>query len=161
MSALWRLTWNDLILLFALGADYNFGQEPSDGGKPVYPTAKGTIPLGGVKTNQCGFGNIVFVRHETSFGTYTSMYAYVEWLTSGPPKEGDEVSPDLPIANIGNGSWNNPSCKKQKKGSWPYHLHCELREGVDIWNGLAYTADQTEKGTEAQIDPNAFISSHR
>lgn len=145
---------------FHLGADYNFGQEPSDKGKPVYPTAKGFIPLGGVKTNQCGFGNIIFVRHDTSFGTYTSMYAHVDWLTSGPPKEGDQVSSDSPIAIVGNGSWNNRSCKKQKKGSWPYHLHFELREGDNITNGIAYTPYQMDKGPQGQIDPDAFISSH-
>lgn len=146
---------------FHLGADYNLGREPSDKGAFVYPVAKGTISIGGVKTNQCGFGNIVFVKHDTSLEVYTSMYAHVDWLESGPPTEGSEVTPDSPIAKIGNGYWNNNSCRKQKTGRWPYHLHFELREGDNTANGLAYTGHRVSKGLQGQIDPNEFISTHR
>jgi hypothetical protein len=142
---------------YHLGADYNLGNGAYDKGKLVYPVTNGIISK--VKSNQCGYGNIIFVRHNTSFGVYTSMYAHVDWLEGVPLQEGSSVTMDKPIAKVGNGYWNNPNCSNQI-GQWPYHLHFEIREGDNTANGLSYIKYKVEKGPQGQIDPNAFISSH-
>lgn len=140
---------------YHLGADYNLGSGSSDEGLPVYPAADGVIPDGGVLENVCTWGNIVFVQHETDLGVVTTMYAHVDWLDTGPPKPGI-VTSNHPIAKIGNGAWN---CENFA-GSWPYHLHFEVRIGTSIEPGEGYTEEQLqhgEKGAQGQIDPNKFI----
>ena len=145
--------------MYHLGADYNLGARQDDDGLPVYPVAPGTIT--DVKTNQCGWGNVIFVRHDATAGVFTSMYAHVEWLESGPPVIGSEVDdPEIPIAYVGSGSWGNKDCGKRKEGSYPAHLHLEIREGTNTSNGLAYSPSRVIKGPQGQIDPNAFIASH-
>jgi len=143
---------------YHLGADYNLGSGAYDKGRMVYPAANGIISM--VKSNQCGYGNIIFVLHNTSFGVYTSMYAHVDWLNGVAPQVGSSVTMDKPIAIVGNGYWNNSACTKQT-GQWPYHLHFEIREGDNKVNGNSYTQSQVEKGPQGQINPNAFISNHR
>lgn len=143
---------------YHLGADYNLGTGDSDLDEPVYPSAHGTIL--DVKENECGWRNILFVKHETSFGVYTSMYAHVNWLESGKPEIGAEVYPDIPIAYIGKGDWsNNLCCKNPKKCQYDAHLHFEIREGENITPGPAYTRDKSTP--QGQVDPNIFISIHR
>ncbi len=143
-----------------LGADYNLGSDSNDKGKEIYPTSTGEIPAGGVLASVPCWGNVVFVRHETSFGTYTSMYAHVKWINNEPPAEGS-VSPDKPLALVGNGIEGvSRSCPKP----YPYHLHFEIREEESLNVGPGYTPTQLptgEKGPQGQIDPNAFISNHR
>jgi murein DD-endopeptidase MepM/ murein hydrolase activator NlpD len=115
---------------YHLGADYNLGGGANDKDEPVYPTAMGIVSS--VQSNVCGWGNIIFVKHDTSIGLYTSMYAHVLWLEKGPPLENTSVSQEIPIAKIGNGSWDNKDCPGKKKGDHPYHLHFEIREGILI-----------------------------
>ena len=144
---------------YHLGADYNIGSGNQDRGKLVYSTSKGVITK--VLENECGWGNIIFIRHDTSFGTYTSMYAHVDWINGTKPKKGLYVEGGIPIAEIGNGAWNSPKCSKEKKGSYPAHLHFEIREGEDTTPGPAYIKNINRKPPQGQIDPNAFISAHR
>jgi murein DD-endopeptidase MepM/ murein hydrolase activator NlpD len=150
---------------YHLGADYNLGAGDSgDLYKPIYPTASGTVSK--VLENVCGWGNIVFVRHNTSLGVYTSMYAHVNWLDTGKPEKGDEVSPKKRIAKIGKGSWDRRDCPNGKnKGSYPAHLHFELRKGEDTTPGPAYTQKKLKngekgQGPQGQINPNNFITTH-
>ena len=141
---------------YHLGADYNIASGDTDRGQLVHPTSKGEISE--VRENVCGWGNLIFVRHDTSFGTYTSMYAHVDWLDSGKPIKGSTVDSKAPIAKVGIGAWD---CGKNNKGSYSAHLHFEIREGDNVFPGPAYTSSAINKGPQGQIDPNAFISTHR
>ena len=108
-------------------------------------------------------GDIVFVKHDTALGIYTSMYAHVDWLESGPPLVNATVNPSTAIAQVGNGAWTKTkNCAKA--GFWPYHLHFEIREGVNTNAGGGYTPKQMtagETGPQGQIDPNQFIATHK
>jgi murein DD-endopeptidase MepM/ murein hydrolase activator NlpD len=149
---------HDSVFGFHLGADYNLGSGDEDLGKPVYPTAAGTIVE--VLENQCGWGNIVFVRHDTDGEVFTSMYAHVDWLATGAPIAGTAVDRSIPIALIGKGAWNNASCSGATSGSYPAHLHFEIREGLNMTPGPAYTATGVSIRPQGQIDPNEFIATH-
>ena len=142
-----------------LGADYNLGSGSNDAEKLVYPSAGGIIAS--VLTNQCGWGNVVFVKHTTTFGVITTLYAHVNWLDSGEPAIGSTVNTATPLAKVGNGSWNNTACSKKKKGHYAYHLHFEVRVGDNINLGTGYTPRQISIGPQLQVDPNLFISQHR
>lgn len=142
---------------YHLGADYNLATGDSDLNMPVYPTATGMVMK--VIPNYCGWGNIVFVKHNTYLGVYTSMYAHVNWLSSGKPKVGDKVSPMKSIARIGKGSWTKTSTCGSS-GSYPAHLHFELRKGDNYAVGKGYSPTQVTVGLQGQINPNAFIASH-
>lgn len=153
-----------------LGADYNIKSGDLDRGEFVYSVGKGVISK---VDKQPSWGNIIYIRHDTSFGTYTSMYAHVDFLESGAPAENTPVELGTPIARVGNGTWEN--CRNNKcrtvQGTWPAHLHFEIRERDSTYQGLGYTrcrdASDTSascivaRGPEGQIDPNAFISTHR
>jgi len=142
---------------YHLGADYNFGTDPQDQDKPVYPAAVGMVVS--VQENVCGWGNILFVRHDTVFGVHTSMYAHVDWLPTGRPSVNDPVSPSTAIAQIGNGAWTKTKgCPKA--GSYAYHLHFEIREGINTDPGPGYTKKRVTTTPQGQIDPNQFIASH-
>ncbi len=132
---------------YHLGADWNLGSGSDDADRPVYTAASGTVVS--VQANVTGWGNIIFVRHDTSFGVFTSMYAHVNWNTSGPPNLGP-VARGAQIARVGNGN-----------GAWPYHLHFEVRQGLNMSPGAGYTGAQVTVGPQGQIDPNAFVASHR
>lgn len=140
-----------------LGADYNLSK---DAGRDVYPAAPGKVAA--VVEDKCGWGNVIFVRHTLSNGDpITTMYAHVAWLPSGKPNADVNVSPEAPIARVGT-AWR-AKCGG-KLADYPPHLHFELRESTSTELGKAYTADQLpvgEKGPEGQVDPNAFISTHR
>jgi murein DD-endopeptidase MepM/ murein hydrolase activator NlpD len=143
---------------YHLGADYNRGGADMDRGRPVYPAAEGVVSR--VIENECRWGNIIFVRHTMPFGDFTTMYAHVDWLETGPPWEGMHVRSDQPICSVGDGYWNNQECERQKEGCYPCHLHFELRLGDDTAVGLGYTRDRVEIGPQGQVDPNAFIVAH-
>jgi murein DD-endopeptidase MepM/ murein hydrolase activator NlpD len=138
---------------YHLGADWNFGSEATNGdkGKPVYAAADGRVTevLSAVKD----WGNIIFIRHDTSFGTYTSMYAHVDWLDTGPPAKGASATRGVQIAKVGNGSNGGTT--------YPYHLHFEIRKGSGTDHGFGYVATQNTAPPQQQVDPNAFIASHR
>jgi N-acetylneuraminic acid mutarotase len=136
---------------YHLGADWNLGSGADDRGLPVYAVADGEVVA--VRENFLTWGNIVFVRHMTSFGVkvYTSMYAHVDWNSSGPPPLG-HVNKGDPLGMIGNGS---DCC------GYPYHLHFELREGTSTTPGSGYVSTRTTPPPQGQIDPDAFIAAHR
>ena len=150
-----------------LGADYNIGYNDNDEGEYVYAAGNGEISYVDKKPS---WGNIIYIKHKTSFGIYTSMYAHVVFLKKGPPlKKGTRVNRGEPIAKIGIVKWD---CGKKEDCRWPAHLHFEIRKGVDTYHGRGYTScknanDTSEeciivnKGPQGQIDPNVFISSHR
>jgi murein DD-endopeptidase MepM/ murein hydrolase activator NlpD len=135
---------------YHLGADWNLGSGSDDANLPVYAVANGTVSS--VLSSVPGWGNIIFVRHNTSFGVYTSMYAHVNRNTSGPPTVGQRVRKGEQIARIGNAG-----------GLYPYHLHFEIREGDNTTPGPGYTSSRCSGATcpQRQIDPNTFIASHR
>jgi murein DD-endopeptidase MepM/ murein hydrolase activator NlpD len=148
-----------------LGADYNLGSGDNDEGEYVYPIAWGTISA--VYSDYCGYGNIILVRHDTSFGTYTSMYAHINPLASGMPVEGTLVNPSQPIALVGKG------LKSDCFSLYPAHLHFEIRRGDSVAEyatdhdrvGNAYGAcigvDQpTNTCPQQQVNPNEFIIRH-
>ena len=151
---------------YHLGADYNFGSDNarvSDKGRPVFPIAAGRVAQ--VLEGECGWGNIVFVRHDMEFGAFVSMYAHVSWLASGKPALNSQVSSSAPIARIGNGSWGRPKCRST--GSYPYHLHVEVRNASSpraLVPGNGYTLARLPaeaEGPQGQVDPNRLIVLHR
>ncbi len=133
---------------YHLGADWNLGSGSDDANLPVYAIASGTVSS--VQPNVSGWGNLIFVIHNTSSGTYTSMYAHVNWTDSGPPTVGDTAARGQQIAKIGNGN-----------GLYPYHLHLEVRVGNSTSAGTGYTDSQVTSGPQGQIDPDLFIATHR
>lgn len=138
---------------FHLGADYN--KSGGDLNLNVYPTANGTVS--GVYPNASKWGNVIFVKHITSFGTYTSMYAHVNWLNSGKPAQNSRVTSTQPIALIGTGG-----------GLYPSHLHFEIRRGESTSIGYGYTQTKCSNSSDNSsnscgnnnIDPNEFIRAH-
>ena len=151
---------------YHLGADYNLGSGDYDLNRKVYPAAPGVISSP-VMENVCGYGNIVFVKHTTSFGVYTSMYAHVNWLPTGKPIAGTSVTSSNPIALVGKGTWT-PTATCTSRGSYPAHLHFEIRRGDNRVPGPAYSKPSRCNGSDSnnnlcpqrQIDPNAFIAAH-
>jgi murein DD-endopeptidase MepM/ murein hydrolase activator NlpD len=139
---------------YHLGADYNLGSGNGDAGRNVYPVAPGYVVA--VRVNECGWGNIIFVRHDTANGTMTSMYAHVDWLPEGAPVLNQDVVPSVPIARVGNGAWN---CGQASRGKYPYHLHLEIREGLSLVTGHGYSTSRVTTGPQGQLDPNAIIRS--
>ena len=145
---------------YHLGADYNLGGGGDDKDKMVFPTAPGKVVY--ARNNVCGYGKVLFIRHDTSFGIYTSMYAHVDWLPpalGGKPVKDQLVTPDVPIARVSNGAWD-AVCAGDDTGDWPFHLHFEIREGDDASISRAYTPSQVSIGPQGQIDPNEFIATH-
>lgn len=137
---------------YHLGADWNCGSGGADLALPVYPTAKGTVSRVVVEPKKTSWGNTVFIVHQTSFGTFTSVYADVNWLASGPPAIGSAVTPSVAIAVVGdaNGYYKDEA-----------HLHFEIRSRNDTTIGAAYTPSAVLVGPEGQLDPNAFVQANR
>lgn len=133
---------------FHLGADFNLKGGDDDNGEMVYPIAKGWISK--VIEKASGFGKIIFVQHDTSFGPYTSMYAHVNWIGE-KPHEGQLVDKDTAIATLGDGDGQYEGVS---------HLHFEIRRGTNVDPGKAYTMEKICEGPEGQIDPIQFILSH-
>ena len=132
---------------YHLGADFNLGGGETDKGKPVRAIADGRIvKVVDVQEEPNNWGNVVFIEHDLPTGTYTSVYAHVDWGPDGKPQLGN-VEKGKTIAVIGNGN-----------GVWPYHLHFEIREGKDLDRGPGYTASKTDKGPQGQIDPVGFLT---
>jgi murein DD-endopeptidase MepM/ murein hydrolase activator NlpD len=150
---------------YHLGADYNLGGGDADLNEDVYPVAPGKVSL--MLDNVCGFGNIIFVEHDTSFGIYTSMYAHVK---DGfrHLSQGADVTPANPIAQVGKGVWTTTS-SCDSSGLYDAHLHFEIRRGTDTTPGHAYTKDSkcgdssdsdSNNCPQNQVDPNVFIRTH-
>lgn len=135
---------------YHLGADYNSGAGSADEGLPVYATANGTISA--VRRNVREWGNIIFVRHDTSDGVYTSMYGHVDWGSTGAPSVSQDVVKGERIAVVGNGNGQFGNA---------YHLHFEIRVGDNTNTGAGYTPSVVAAGPQSQIDPNVFIQTHR
>jgi murein DD-endopeptidase MepM/ murein hydrolase activator NlpD len=129
---------------YHLGADWTFGSGAAE--LPVFAVAGGIVSS--VQPNVSGWGNIVFIRHNTPWGIYTSMYAHVYWASFGMPVVNQIVSKGQQIAVMGNAN-----------GSYAYPLHLEIRAADNTDPGPGYTRDRSTP--QAQIDPNLFISTHR
>jgi murein DD-endopeptidase MepM/ murein hydrolase activator NlpD len=138
---------NGRVFGYHLGADWNLGSGDADKGLPVYSTADGTVVS--VQPAVAGWGNIIFVKHVTTFGVFTSMYAHVDWMLSGPPPLGS-VTRGQQLARVGNGG-----------GLYPYHLHFEIRRGTSTAAGPGYVPTPTTAPPQDQVDPNAFIAAYR
>ena len=140
-----------------LGADYNLGNGSDDAGKPVHAISAGTVV--NVVTDACTWGNAIFLRHETSTGSVTSMYAHVDWLDAGAPALNAMVERGEQIAKVGDGVWSaRVGCVA---GNWPYHLHFQFRRGTDASMGTGYTSNKLAAdalGPQGQVDPNTAIA---
>jgi murein DD-endopeptidase MepM/ murein hydrolase activator NlpD len=140
-----------------LGADYNLDAGDKDAGKPVFAAATGQVAKAYI--NACGWGNVLMLRHDTPTGTVVTMYGHLDWRAGGPPAEGAWVLRGEEIAKVGKGTWT-PSGSCTTSGSYPAHLHFEVRLSDDITPGPAYTREQLAAGTlgpQSQTNPNAFI----
>jgi murein DD-endopeptidase MepM/ murein hydrolase activator NlpD len=135
---------------YHLGADWNNGSGSSDANLPVYAVADGVVSR--VADFGGAWGKVIFVRHSTPSGVYTSMYAHVNWNASGPPSQGQSVAKGQQIARIGNGNGYYGTA---------YHLHFELRVGDNTDPGLGYVTSQGAVSPQGQIDPDLFIRDHR
>lgn len=136
-----------------LGSDWNKGSGAQDRDSAVFATANGTVSRVVRSTRKEPWGNVLFVRHVTRFGEYSSMYAHVNWCDNVPPTEGEKVIKGQKIALVGNANGYYESA---------YHLHFEIRLGGDTVLGSAYTPTQIEQGEygtgrQGQINPNFFI----
>lgn len=165
---------------FHLGADYNKMSYKEDMGEPVYAAADGTVSK--VYENVCGWGNIIFLVHDTVSGPITTMYAHVDWLDKQKPLEHTPVTRGQPIAALGDGAWKKEcqstngdgsivtSTTKDEHRKHPPHLHFEVREGTNSIPGTGYTPEQLlpdadglirYRDGQGQVDPNLFIRRHR
>jgi murein DD-endopeptidase MepM/ murein hydrolase activator NlpD len=100
---------------YHLGADWNFGSGAAE--LPVSAVADGIISS--VQPDVSGWGNIVFIRHNTPWGIYTSMYAHVNWASFGMPLVDQNVAQGQQIAVMANAN-----------GSYALPLHLEIRAAV-------------------------------
>lgn len=133
---------------YHLGADWNLGASADDANLPVHAIAEGTVSE--VRPNFASWGNVLFVRHMLPIGTFTSMYAHVNWNVTGPPSVGDSVRRGQQIARIGDAG-----------GTRPYHLHLEVRPGNGTDVGSGYMSSQSGVPPQGQIDSNIFIRTFR
>jgi murein DD-endopeptidase MepM/ murein hydrolase activator NlpD len=133
---------------YHLGADWNLGSGSDDANMPVYAIADGTVSE--VRPDVANWGNVLFVRHDLPIGTFTSMYAHVNWNVSGQPNVGDIVARGQQIARVGDAG-----------GTRPYHLHVEVRSGTRTDVGPGYVPSQSGRTPQGQIDPNIFIRTYR
>ena len=143
-----------------LGADYNLGSGNDDHRRLVHAAADGVVS--DILLNQCGFGNVMFLRHRTSAGPVVTMYAHVDWLDIQRPVVGARVARGEVIAQIGDGAWTASATCASSGSYWSTgtHLHFEVRLSDDLRVGSAYTPTQLAAGTlgpQGQTDPNAFI----
>ena len=134
---------------YHLGADWNLGSGSADSGLNVYAAGDGNVSE--VLEGDANLGNAVFVLHSTSGGSFTSVYAHLEWSPTGPPKRDAPISRGQRLGLIG-----------KTGAAGPYeHLHFEVRLGKSITPGKGYAPFLSTVGPQGQIDPNAFISSRR
>lgn len=107
------------------GDDLNgIGGMNTDLGDPVFATADGLVVHAGLPSP--GWGNVVIISHRTTKGEILqSMYAH---LLDFNVKPGDLVSRGHRIGSVGTAN-----------GSYPAHLHFEMRasDGVDLGAGYA------------------------
>ena len=161
-----------------LGADYNLnsGHYEYNELKDVFPAAYGKVIQ--VFENKPGWGNALLVKHETSFGSYTTLYAHIDWLPGRKPQRGELVYPNVPIAKVGRGAWEQTAVCSSGYLSfgtsaaglnicgYPAHLHFEVRRNYDVLDlGKAYvncngSDSEANDCPQKQIDPNPFIGAH-
>lgn len=140
---------------YHLGADLNLGSKADDKDLPVRAVAAGEVLK--VFRNVAGWGNAILVKHQTSLGPITTLYAHVSWLPSGPPMETSKVENGEKIALIGNGSWSPCSSPNPAACQYPYHLHFEVRKGASADLGPGYTKTTVTQGPQGQIDPIRYL----
>ena len=102
-----------------VGGDYN--QAPKGLGKPLTAAADGVVAFAGLTNG--GYGYAVLLRHETSDGVYTTLYAH---LQSTAVSQGARVKTGDTIGALG-----------QSGGQSIAHLHFVLRKGGDTFSGTA------------------------
>lgn len=134
---------------YHLGADWNLDADPTDCDRPVHAIADGKVILA-LPDYHLTWGNVLFVLHDLRVGTFTSMYAHVNWSPTGKPSAGDSVVRGQEVARIGRA---NPQ--------EPCHLHLEIRPGLRTKVGDGYASSQTAVPPNGQVDPNIFIRTFR
>ncbi len=144
-----------------LGEDWN-GDDGEDGGDPVFAASNGTIGQIGYLA---GLGNYITIVHdlpyEITVGSITTsqivtLYAHLQNDLSGGTVtvdgvilgSGSVVSIGQQIGNIGSSG-----------GSWPDHLHFEIRLGTQYTDADGYNI--SEANPLGWVDPTDFINAHR
>lgn len=95
-------------------------------GTPVYAPLPGTIHS--FQDNR-GFGNYgptIIVEHRPEGHTFYTLYGHLSRASLLPLSEGQTVTPDQPLATIGNFPEN---------GDWPPHLHFQVMTDLLGWKG--------------------------
>lgn len=125
-----------------LGEDWNgMGGGNSDYGDPVYTIAHGTVAF--AENVGLGWGNVVRILHPVN-GRHEVEAVYAHLADIGV-REDERVRRGQTIGTIGDAD-----------GSYPAHLHLEIRTKPGLPLGVGYGGD-----TGGFCDPSAFIDSHR
>lgn len=117
-----------------LAIDMDSGYLPHDVTQEVIAVADGEVLKSHLES--CAIGHIVWIRHDTPIGTYTSMYAHLSSFTVTP---GQRVRKGQRIGFL----IEEPLCDYGYSG----HLHFEM------WRGIATTWHDGYSSGNGQIDP--------
>lgn len=130
------------------GEDWNAGS--STAGQPVYAAGSGTVILS-KPINLAGRGNLVVIKHDTSFGIRYTAYLHVTGITVSV---GSQVQRGQQIAYIYNMS-TGP------------HLHFEMRSTIDTSSlyphddGYGYYYTKSACDGDGFLSPTNEINAHR
>jgi murein DD-endopeptidase MepM/ murein hydrolase activator NlpD len=127
-----------------LGEDWATAKGDAAQGEPVYSVADGWVSV--AQDFQGAFGKVVFVCHRLPDNRWPPfvevMYAELDAITV---KAGDMVKRGQQIGTVGTGG-----------GSYPPHLHWEVRQTVGIGLGPGF-----KSGASGWLGPSDFITAHR
>ena len=136
------------------GVDWNgSGGGNTDFGQPVYVIGKGKVLE--AKNFDVPWGKIVFIEHKyLENGKVKYCYSLYAHLNEIKVKKGDWIEKRMQVGTIGTG-----------EGSYPAHLHCEIRKEamkdyeVTYWpSSYSKTVDWVKENYE---EPAGFIKEHR
>ncbi len=127
-----------------LGEDWATAKGNAALGEPVFSVADGWVSI--AQDYQDAFGKVVMTCHRMPVNRWPPfvevMYAQ---LNSIDVKPGDFVKRGQRIGTVGTGD-----------GTYPPHLHWEVRQTVGIGEGPGYQA-----GASGWLGPSEFITAHR
>jgi murein DD-endopeptidase MepM/ murein hydrolase activator NlpD len=127
-----------------LGEDWVTAKGDAALGEPVYSVADGWVSV--AQDFENAWGKTVFVCHRMPDGRWPAfvevMYAQ---LNSMDVKPGDYVKRGQKIGTVGTAN-----------GTYPAHLHWEVRQTVGMGLGPGYQA-----GASGWLGPSDFIAAHR
>lgn len=125
-----------------LGDDLNgIGGMDTDLGDPVFAPADGLVVY--VGESSPGWGNVVVLAHRLPDGTgMQSMFAHLDRIDVAP---GSLVGRGMRLGTVGNAH-----------GSYPAHLHFELRASDELDIGGGYAMEPLDR-----LDPSATVAAMR